>query len=47
MQMCGSNWRWPDEVDILIYDAADVLKKLEAPVLCNNRGVHALKNSNS
>lgn len=41
MQMTGSNWRWPDKVDMLVYDAADVLKKLEPPILLNSRGVYS------
>lgn len=40
MQMSGTNWRWPGEDDILIYDSQDVIKKLNPPVLLNKRGVY-------
>lgn len=46
MQMSGKNWRWPEKKDVLVYDAADVLKKLKPPELCNNRGVYAFENFN-
>lgn len=44
MQMSGTNWRWPEKEDILIYDAQDVLKKLNPPILFNNREVYMFNN---
>ncbi|XP_055377922.1 uncharacterized protein LOC129609824 [Condylostylus longicornis] len=41
MTMSGTNWRWPEKDDILVYQKKDIIKKLNHPLLLNSRGVYS------
>lgn len=46
MTFSGKNWRWPEKEDVLIYQKKDVIKKINQPLLINNRGVYAITDFN-